>query len=71
MASLGTRPTFGIGARVLEAYLLDFSGDLRGQRLELRWLEFQRGQQLFHSVDDLVEQMRADELAARAAMVSN
>ncbi|MBI5837792.1 MAG: bifunctional riboflavin kinase/FMN adenylyltransferase [Candidatus Eisenbacteria bacterium] len=65
LVSLGTRPTFGPGERVLEVYLLDFEGNLRDQPMLLEWLEFHRGQQRFHSPADLVEQMRLDEVRAR------
>ena len=53
------------GERVLEVYLLDFQGNLRDQPMLLEWLEFHRGQQRFHSPEDLVEQMRLDEAHAR------
>ena len=65
LVSLGTRPTFGPGERVLEVYLLDFQGDLRNHWIRLEWLSFQRGQQKFHSPADLIEQMTEDERAAR------
>jgi riboflavin kinase/FMN adenylyltransferase len=65
LVSLGTRPTFGPGERVLEVYLMDFQGDLRNHWLRLEWLSFLRGQQKFHSPADLIEQMREDERLAR------
>ncbi|HVP37857.1 MAG TPA: riboflavin biosynthesis protein RibF [Candidatus Saccharimonadales bacterium] len=68
LVSLGTQPTFGPGERVLELYLLDFHGDLRDQWILLEWMKFQRGQQRFHSSDDLVEQMRLDEDWARQTL---
>jgi riboflavin kinase/FMN adenylyltransferase len=68
LVSLGTQPTFGPGERILEVYLLDFEGNLRGQWILLEWLKFQRGQQKFHSPADLVEQMYLDERAARAEL---
>jgi len=67
LVSLGARPTFGPGERVLEVYVLDFDGDLSGQRLRVDWLAYQRGQQRFHSPEDLIEQMRQDERVAREA----
>lgn len=68
LISLGTRPTFGPGDRVLEVYLMDFQGDLRGTWMRLEWLAFQRGQQKFHSPPDLIEQMREDERSARRVL---
>ena len=39
---VGTRPTFGDGEPVLEAYLLDFAGDLYGQEVEAEFIAFLR-----------------------------
>jgi len=59
--SIGVRPTFETGRReLIEAYLLDFFGDLYDQVLELRFLERLRGERRFDSVEALVEQMRLD-----------
>ena len=45
---------------LLEAYLLDFDGDLYGQRARVRFLHRLRGQERFDSVDDLIAQMARD-----------
>jgi riboflavin kinase/FMN adenylyltransferase len=60
--SLGRRPTFyaEAGMRLLEAYVLDFDGDLYGQRAAVRFHAFLRRQHRFDSVDDLVAQMQRD-----------
>jgi riboflavin kinase/FMN adenylyltransferase len=58
--SVGVRPQFGGGAELVEAYLLDFSGDLYGQRLMLRFLAKLRDEQRFASVDELLAQMARD-----------
>ncbi len=59
--SVGTRPTFYEDGDVLvEAYVLDFDGDLYGQRVKVRFREWVRGQERFDSVDALVERMNAD-----------
>jgi len=66
--SLGTRPTFyaDAGAALLEAYVLDFDGDLYGQYVKVRFLERLRGQERFETVDVLVAQMARDVDATRA-----
>jgi riboflavin kinase/FMN adenylyltransferase len=66
--SLGRRPTFYAesGMLLLEAYLLDFDGDLYGQPARVRFLRRLRGQERFESVDDLVVQMARDVDAVRA-----
>jgi riboflavin kinase/FMN adenylyltransferase len=65
--SLGRRPTFYEDAEhsLLEAYLLDFTGDLYGQPASVRFVERLRGEQRFDSVDALVEQMGKDVEATR------
>jgi riboflavin kinase/FMN adenylyltransferase len=60
--SIGRRPTFyrDGAARLVEPYLLDFSGDLYGQQASVEFVSRQRGQVRFESEADLVEQMAAD-----------
>ena len=65
--SIGVRPTFATGrGELVEAYLLDWSGDLYGSRLELAFIKRLRGEKRFDSVDALVDQMARDVEAARA-----
>ena len=64
--NVGVRPTFDTGRGLLvEAYLMDFEGDLYGQTLRIAFLERMRGEKRFDSVDDLVEQMHRDVDEAR------
>ena len=64
--NVGVRPTFDTGRGLLvEAYLLDFEGDLYGQTLRIAFLERMRGEKRFESVDELVAQMRLDAEQAR------
>ncbi len=59
--NVGVRPTFKTGRGLLvEAFLLDFEGDIYGRELRLDFLERLRGERRFDSVDALVEQMGAD-----------
>jgi riboflavin kinase / FMN adenylyltransferase len=59
--NVGVRPTFKTGRGLLvEAYLLDFEGDVYGRELRLDFLERLRGERRFDSVDALVEQMGRD-----------
>ena len=65
--SIGVRPTFVTGrGELIEAYLLDFSGDLYGSRLEIAFLKRLRGEKRFDSVDTLIAQMARDVEDARA-----
>jgi riboflavin kinase/FMN adenylyltransferase len=59
--SIGVRPTFNTGrGELIEAYILDFEGDIYGQELRLDFLERLRGERRFDSAEALVEQMHAD-----------
>jgi riboflavin kinase / FMN adenylyltransferase len=59
--NIGVRPMFVTGrGELIEAYLLDFEGDLYGQQLCLEFLARLRGERRFPSVDELVEQMDRD-----------
>ncbi len=65
--SIGVRPTFVTGrGELIEAYLLDFEGDLYGTRLELDYRKRLRGEKRFDSVQALLDQMALDVEAARA-----
>ena len=70
--NVGVRPMFETGRGLLvEAYLIDFEGDLYGQTLRVAFVERMRGEKRFESVEALKEQMWADveqarEICARA-----
>jgi riboflavin kinase / FMN adenylyltransferase len=65
--NVGVRPTFQTGRGLLiEAYLLDFDGDLYGETLRIAFLDRLRGEKRFDSVDELVDQMKRDVERARA-----
>jgi riboflavin kinase/FMN adenylyltransferase len=68
--SLGRRPTFYVDAKasLLEAYLLDFDGDLYDTPAAVAFVERLRGEQRFDHVEDLIRQMHADVAATRAAL---
>jgi riboflavin kinase / FMN adenylyltransferase len=59
--NVGVRPTFKTGRGLLvEAFLLDFDGDIYGRELRLHFLERLRGERRFDTVEALVEQMDRD-----------
>jgi riboflavin kinase/FMN adenylyltransferase len=58
--NIGVRPTFSETERAVEAYLLDFSGDLYGLDLKLELVERLRPEKRFETLDALVAQMQAD-----------
>ncbi len=66
-ASIGVNPHYGGSERRIEAFLLDFEGDLYGTRLRLELWEKLREERAFESEQDLVDQIAVDVEAARAA----
>lgn len=70
--SLGHRPTFYADQAylLLEAYLLDWSGDLYGQAAAVAFVERIRAEERFDSVEELVAAMRRDVEAVRRVLES-
>lgn len=58
--NIGTNPTVGGQERTLEAHLIDFSGDLYGQTLQLCLKRKIRDEHQFASVDELRRQISRD-----------
>ena len=65
--SIGTNPHYGGGERRIEAFLLDFAGDLYGKRLTLELWQRLRDEQAFESEDELIAQIARDVEDTRAA----
>jgi riboflavin kinase/FMN adenylyltransferase len=65
--SIGTNPHYGGTERRIEPYLLDFEGDLYGQRLVVELWERLRDEAVFASEEELVAQIARDVDAARNA----
>ncbi len=70
--NLGRRPTFYADQdhSLLEAYLLDFSGDLYGESAAVRFEAFLRSERQFGGIDELKEQLARDIESARAAVLA-
>ncbi|MEV1157518.1 bifunctional riboflavin kinase/FAD synthetase [Micromonospora chokoriensis] len=66
--SVGTNPTFSGRERRVEAYALDFSGDLYGERLALDFVAHLRGQVRYDSIEPLIAQMEQDVTRTRHAL---
>ena len=66
--SIGTNPHYGGQERRVEAFLLDFEGDLYGRRLVLELWTRLREERAFASEAELVQQIGHDVEAARRAL---
>jgi riboflavin kinase/FMN adenylyltransferase len=70
--NLGRRPTFYDNQQysLLEAYLLDFSGDLYGEEASVQFEAFLRSEKQFGGIDELKEQLVKDIEHARTAVLA-
>jgi len=67
--SIGVRPMFKTGlGELIEAFLIDWQGDLYGRELRIDFLRRLRGERRFPSVDDLIAQMDQDVVHALATV---
>ncbi len=67
-ASLGVRPTFGGGERVLEAFILDFSDDVYGEEVDAIFVKRLRDEMAFASPAELSAQIARDVEETRRAL---
>ena len=68
MLNLGPRPTFGDMSTTLEAHLFDTGGDFYGAHVRVDMLARLRETRRFASPEQLMNQLRQDELDARSAL---
>jgi riboflavin kinase/FMN adenylyltransferase len=66
--NVGYAPTFDRRDSRVEAYLLDFDGDLYGEVVDVEFVEFLRGEEKFSGIEALVEQMGRDVEEARRVL---
>ncbi|MCW2642343.1 MAG: riboflavin biosynthesis protein RibF [Dactylosporangium sp.] len=66
--SIGTNPTFSGHERRVEAHVLDFDGDLYGERLALDFVVRLREQRTYSGVEPLVTQIREDVAQTREVL---
>jgi riboflavin kinase/FMN adenylyltransferase len=63
--NVGVAPTFGRAEARIEAYLLDFEGDLYGRVVDVSFAKRIREERRFSGIDELTEQIRRDVDEAR------
>jgi riboflavin kinase/FMN adenylyltransferase len=69
--NIGCRPTFTASAPTLEIHLLDFQGDLYGERLRIYFVDRLRDELQFPSVEALKEAVAADVARARILLADS
>lgn len=66
--SIGYNPTFGDRDRAVEAFILDFDGDLYGDTLRLEFVRRLRDQVEYDEIEDLQEQVGIDVQATKRVL---
>jgi riboflavin kinase / FMN adenylyltransferase len=69
--SVGSNTTFGPGERTIEAHILDFSGDIYGERIRLAFARKLREQMTFATKEALIAAIAADCAAVRGLFGEN
>jgi riboflavin kinase/FMN adenylyltransferase len=70
MLNIGIRPTVSdLNKLTIEVHLFDFSCDIYGEWLEVHFISRIRDERKFNDVTELKEQLRKDEIAARALLL--
>jgi riboflavin kinase/FMN adenylyltransferase len=70
MMNIGHRPTFEPGRLSVEVHMIDFEGDLYGERLDVDFVERLRTEQRFASIDALRSQLELDRQVTRSILES-
>jgi riboflavin kinase/FMN adenylyltransferase len=65
VTNIGVRPTFGGNKRLVETYILDFEGELLGQKLTIDLVDKLRDEERFDNVEQLKAQVIRDVEQAR------
>jgi riboflavin kinase / FMN adenylyltransferase len=68
MTYIGPRPQFDNGPRSVEPNLIGWDGDLYDQTIAVHFVHWVRGDAKFASVDDLIAQMRQDQVDTMDAL---
>jgi riboflavin kinase / FMN adenylyltransferase len=72
MMNIGSRPTIhNNGQLSIEVHILDFSEDLYGQTLRVQFIDGIRKERTFANTDELIEQIKKDEIHARTIFASH
>lgn len=71
MLYIGSRPTVNTGKISVEAYLFDFSDDIYGKNVNVRFVDRIRDSIKFDSIEELKKQLGKDEIKAKQLMANS
>ncbi|MEM6768426.1 MAG: bifunctional riboflavin kinase/FAD synthetase [Bacteroidota bacterium] len=64
LMSIGKKPTMGEFERSQEVFIMEFSGDLYGQKIRVEFIKYLRGEKKFKGVEELITAMDQDKAKA-------
>jgi riboflavin kinase / FMN adenylyltransferase len=65
IVNVGPNPTFKGTKKWIESYILDFDRDIYGKKIKVSFLKRIRGEKMFGSAEDLIEQLNLDLIYAK------
>ena len=65
VCNIGVNPTFGGTSLSIETHVLDFSGDIVGEKFTIKFMSRLRDEKTFNGKDELKEQIEKDVLKAK------
>lgn len=71
VCNIGLNPTFGGTSLSIETHVLDFSGDIVGEKFTIKFISRLREEKTFKSKDELAEQIKKDVIKARELLEMN
>jgi riboflavin kinase / FMN adenylyltransferase len=71
VCNIGVNPTFNGASLSIETHILDFSGDIVGEKLAIRFIDRMRDEQRFNGKDELIRQIEKDVINARKILEVN
>lgn len=70
VASVGTRPTFGLSKPILEVHIFNFDKEIYGEYIHVDFVARLRSEEKFDDVSKLVEQMHLDSKRAKEILAA-
>lgn len=65
MLNIGTRPTFNGNNQQIEVHIFEFETEIYSKKINVFFVDFIRAEKKFDSIDELINQLRKDEINTR------
>jgi riboflavin kinase / FMN adenylyltransferase len=71
VCNIGVNPTFNGASLTIETHILDFSGDIVGEKLTIKFIDRLRDEEKYNSKDELIRQIEMDVINAKRILEVN